>query len=213
MQSETSGSVPKVLVTGATGFIGSHTCVELLEKNYDIIGIDNFANSSPVVIDRIKKITGKEFKFYECDILDVEKLEKIFAENTIDCVIHFAGLKAVGESCKLPLLYYENNVSAAINLCKIMTKHNVKKMIFSSSATVYGKDASPPYKETMRTGELSNPYGRTKSFIEKILMDIYNSDKSWKIVSLRYFNPIGAHQSGLIGEDPRGIPNNLMPYI
>jgi len=203
----------EVLVTGACGYIGSHTCVELLNNGYKVIALDNLSNSSKKVLERIEKITGKNLKFYEIDVLDSFELEKLFSENNIECVIHFAGLKAVGESSIVPLLYYENNVSGTINLCKIMAKHNVKKMIFSSSATVYGELSNPPYKENMPLGEPSNPYGRTKVFIEKMLHDLHNSDKDWKIISLRYFNPIGAHESGLIGEDPRGIPNNLMPYI
>ena len=202
-----------VLVTGACGYIGSHTCVELLSRGYSVIALDNLSNSSLKVLDRVKKITNRNLKFYKTDILNKNDLEKIFSENDIDCIIHFAGLKSVGESNKFPLLYYENNVSGTINLCTIMSKYNVKKMIFSSSATVYGNLRTLPYKESMPIGEPSNPYGRTKAFIEKILYDICNSDKNWSIIALRYFNPIGAHSSGLIGEDPRGIPNNLMPYI
>lgn len=213
MPLDVKNETTRVLVTGACGYIGSHTCVELLNKGYEVIALDNLSNSSKLALDRIKKITGKSVKFYRADILDSAALEKVFSKNNIDCVIHFAGLKAVGESNKLPLLYYGNNVSGTINLCKIMAKYNVKKMIFSSSATVYGDLGKPPYKEDMPLGKVSNPYGRTKAFIEKILFDLYNSDKTWEIIALRYFNPIGAHESGLIGEDPQGIPNNLMPYI
>lgn len=201
-----------ILVTGGIGYIGSHTTVELLNAGYDICVVDNLSNSSIKVIDRIEKITGKTFKFYKADILDYEALEKIFDENDIQAVIHFAGLKAVGESMEKPLLYYENNVAGSINLFKIMTKHNVKKIVFSSSATVYGDPDSVPITEEFPLRVASN-YGRTKLMIEDILRDLYASDNSWAISILRYFNPIGAHVSGLIGEDPKGIPNNIMPYI
>ena len=201
-----------ILVTGGAGYIGSHTCVELLEAGYDVIVADNYYNSVPEVLDRVEKITGKKLKRYECDIRDREGLERIFSENKVDAVIHFAGLKAVGESARLPLLYYENNISGSVTLFEVMEKAGCKKIVFSSSATVYGNNPIP-YREDMVTGDVSSPYGRTKHFIEKILGDVYNSDNSWSISLLRYFNPIGAHSSGLIGEDPNGIPNNLMPYI
>ncbi len=203
-----------VLVTGGTGYIGSHTCVELLNNGYDIIIVDNFCNSSSDVAGKIEQITGKKVKFYKCDLCyDVEKLDEIFKENKIDAVMHFAGLKSVSESIKFPILYYENNVFGTINLCKVMQKNNVKKIIFSSSATVYGTSSFAPYDETMPTGDVSNPYGRTKYIVEKLFEDLCNSDALWNVVILRYFNPIGAHESGLIGESPQGIPNNLMPYI
>ena len=204
----------KVLVTGGAGYIGSHTVVELLNNNMDVVVIDDFSNSKPEVLENIKKITGKDFKFYEVNYLDREKLEKVFAENPdIEIVINFAGFKAVGESVKKPLEYYINNVSGALILLDTMKKYNVKKFVFSSSATVYGEKNPIPYVETMETGKATNPYGTTKLFIEQILEDLYKSDNSWNICILRYFNPIGAHESGLIGEEPQGIPNNLMPYI
>ena len=204
----------KVLVTGGAGYIGSHTVVELLNNNMDVVVIDDFSNSKPEVLENIKKITGKDFKFYEVNYLDREKLEKVFEENPdIDSVINFAGFKAVGESVKKPLEYYINNVSGALILLDTMKKYNVKKFVFSSSATVYGEKNPIPYIETMETGKATNPYGTTKLFIEQILQDLYKSDNSWNICILRYFNPIGAHESGLIGEEPQGIPNNLMPYI
>lgn len=201
-----------ILVTGGAGYIGSHTCVELLNAGYDVVVVDNYYNSVPEVLNRVEKITGKTLKRYDCDIRDREGLEKVFSENKIDAVIHFAGLKAVGESTKLPMLYYENNISGSVVLFEVMDKFGCKKIVFSSSATVYGNNPIP-YKEDMPTGDVSSPYGRTKHFIEKILEDIYTSDNEWSISLLRYFNPIGAHESGLIGEDPNGIPNNLMPYI
>ena len=204
----------KVLVTGGAGYIGSHTIVELLNNNMEVVVIDDFSNSKPEVLENIKKITGKDFEFYEVNYLDREKLEKVFAENPdIDSVINFAGFKAVGESVKKPLEYYINNVSGALVLLDTMKKYNVKKFVFSSSATVYGEKNPIPYIETMETGKATNPYGTTKLFIEQILQDLYKSDNSWDICILRYFNPIGAHESGLIGEEPQGIPNNLMPYI
>lgn len=204
----------KVLVTGGAGYIGSHTVVELLNNNMDVVVIDDFSNSKPEVLENIKRITGKDFEFYEVNYLDREKLEKVFAENPdIDSVINFAGFKAVGESVKKPLEYYINNVSGALILLDTMKKYNVKKFVFSSSATVYGEKNPIPYVETMETGKATNPYGTTKLFIEQILEDLYKSDNSWNICILRYFNPIGAHESGLIGEEPQGIPNNLMPYI
>lgn len=202
-----------ILVTGGTGFIGSHTVCELLELNYDVIIIVNLSNSKIQILDRIEKITGKRPKFYLGDILDESILERIFSENKIDCVIHFAGLKAVGESVKLPLKYYHNNLTGSLNLFRVMEKHNAKNLIFSSSATVYGNQDVVPYKETFELKEATNPYGKTKRMIEDMLKDIYFADHSWNIILLRYFNPIGAHPSGLIGEDPNGIPNNLMPYI
>ena len=201
-----------ILVTGGAGYIGSHTCVELLNSGYDVVVVDNYYNSVPEVLNRVEKITGKSLKKYECDIRDREGLTKVFKENKIDAVIHFAGLKAVGESTKLPLLYYENNISGSVVLFEVMAENNCKKIVFSSSATVYGNNPIP-YKEDMITGDVSSPYGRTKHFIEQILGDVYKSDNEWSISLLRYFNPIGAHESGLIGEDPNGIPNNLMPYI
>ena len=202
-----------ILVTGGAGFIGSHTVVELLNSGKEVVIIDNFSNSKPEVLDKIKKITGKDFKFYELNYLDKEKLEKIFEENKIDAVMNFAGFKAVGESVQKPIEYYTNNISGALVLLDTMKKYNVKKFIFSSSATVYGDPEIIPITEQCKTGGTTNPYGTTKLFIEQILKDIYISDNSWDICILRYFNPIGAHESGLIGEDPQGIPNNLMPYI
>ena len=202
-----------ILVTGATGYIGSHTCVELLNNNYNVIGIDNFSNSSPDVLDKIKLITNKEINFYEGDLLDKEIIEKIFKENKIDAVIHFAGLKAVGESVKKPLMYYRNNIDSTINLINVMNEYNCKNIVFSSSATVYGLQDSPKYVETMTKQTPSSPYGKTKDMIEEILKDVFISDNEWKVSLLRYFNPIGAHESGLIGENPNGIPNNLMPFI
>lgn len=201
-----------ILVTGGAGYIGSHTCVELLNAGYEVVVVDNYYNSVPEVLNRVEKISGKTLKRYDCDIRDKEGLEKVFTENKIDAVIHFAGLKAVGESTKLPLLYYENNISGSVVLFEVMSSFGCKKIVFSSSATVYGNNPIP-YKEDMITGDVSSPYGRTKHFIEQILSDVYRSDNDWSISLLRYFNPIGAHESGLIGEDPNGIPNNLMPYI
>ena len=203
----------KVLVTGGTGYIGSHTVVELLNAGREVIIIDNFSNSKPEVLEKIKQITGKDVKFYNIDYLNREEVEKVFEENEIESVINFAGYKAVGESVKEPLKYYHNNVSGAIILLETMQKYNVKKFIFSSSATVYGAQGNGKCVETMKRGETTNPYGTTKSMIEKILEDMYLADNSWNIAILRYFNPVGAHESGLIGEDPQGIPNNLMPFI
>ncbi len=202
-----------ILVTGGVGYIGSHTVVELLNRDEDIIIVDNLVNSKPEAINRIKKITGKDFKFYEVDILDEKKLENVFKENNIESVIHFAGLKAVGESVEKPLEYYQNNVAGTLTLLKIMIKYNCKKIVFSSSATVYGDPGTPKYIEELGRGKTTNPYGTTKSMIEQILEDLYISDNSWNIAILRYFNPVGAHESGLIGEEPQGIPNNLMPFI
>ena len=203
-----------VLITGGAGFIGSHTAVEFLNAGYEIVIVDNFSNSKPIVLDRIKQITGKDFKFYEVDLLDREALERVFIENPdIDSCIHFAGLKAVGESVSIPLSYYYNNIAGSIILCELMQKYNVKTIVFSSSATVYAIPKEVPIKETATVGNATNPYGETKVMIERILSDLYNSDKEWNISILRYFNPIGAHKSGLIGEDPKGIPNNLLPYV
>ena len=203
----------KILVTGGAGYIGSHTCVELLNEGFEVVGIDNFSNSKSSSLDAIKKITGKDFKFYEIDYLDKDALNKVFEENKIDAVINFAGFKAVGESVQKPIEYYTNNISGALNLLDVMRKHNVKKFVFSSSATVYGNPEKIPLTEDCKIGGTTNPYGTSKLFIEQILKDIYVSDNSWDIIILRYFNPVGAHESGLIGEDPKGIPNNLMPYI
>ena len=202
----------KILVTGGAGFIGSHTCVELLEAGYEVVIVDNFSNSKPEALNRIKKITGKDFAFYEADLLDLAALEKIFEENKIDAVIHFAGLKAVGESVQKPVEYYHNNITGTLMLIKAMRKYGCKKIVFSSSATVYGPVNKAPYTEDMPTSA-TNPYGYTKVMIEQILRDVYVSDNDWSVSLLRYFNPIGAHKSGLIGEDPNGIPNNLLPYI
>lgn len=202
-----------ILVTGCTGYIGSHTCVELLNENYNIIGLDNFSNSKKDVLERIKKITNKDISFYEGNMLDYDFLCNIFEENDIDCVIDFAAYKAVGESVKKPIEYYTNNVSSVLNLLKVMNKYNCKKLVFSSSATVYGTPKRVPIKETDEIGGTTNPYGTSKLMVEKILSDVYISDPDMAICILRYFNPIGAHESGLIGEDPNGIPANLMPYI
>lgn len=200
-----------ILVTGGSGYIGSHTCVELLNAGEDIVVVDNFINSKPEALNRIKKITGKDFKFYEFDLLNKDDTNKIFDENEIESVIHFAGLKAVGESVKKPLLYYHNNLTGTFNLLEVMKQHNVKKIVFSSSATVYGM-AKVPIKEDSPLST-TNPYGSTKLMIEQILKDVFVADNEWSIALLRYFNPVGAHESGLIGENPNGIPNNLMPYI
>lgn len=203
----------RVLVTGGLGFIGSHTVVELIENKYEVIIVDNLYNSEIEVKDKIKEITGTQPKVYVKDLLDKEEIEKIFDENKIDSVIHFAGYKAVGESCREPLKYYHNNLMSTINLLEVMKEHDVKNFVFSSSATVYGNPGIPKYFEDLGRGKTTNPYGTTKSMIEQILEDLYKSDNTWKIGILRYFNPIGAHSSGLIGEKPVGIPNNLMPYI
>ena len=201
-----------VLVTGGTGFIGSHTVVELIENGENIIIVDNFSNSKPDVLDKLKTITNKEIKFYEVDLLDEEKLENVFKENKIEEVIHFAGLKAVGESVEKPIEYYHNNLTGTLVLLKIMRKYNCKKIVFSSSATVYGQPKELPIKEDFPLST-TNPYGATKLMIEQILQDVYVADNTFSISLLRYFNPIGAHKSGLIGEIPNGIPNNIMPYI
>ena len=203
----------KILVTGGLGFIGSHTVVELADKNYEVVIVDNLYNSKIEVLDDLEKITGKSFKFYQYDITNKEKLEEVFKENQIDAVIHFAGFKAVGESVEKPLMYYSNNLIGTINLLEVMKKYDVKKIIFSSSATVYGNQGVTKYTEKMERGKITSPYGTTKAMIEKILEDEYNADNSWNITVLRYFNPVGAHESGLIGDNPNGIPNNLMPYI
>ena len=202
-----------ILLPGGAGYIGSHTAVELLKQGKDVVIIDNFSNSNVKALDAIKEITGKDFKFYEIDYMDREKLEKVFEENKIDAVINFAGYKAVGESVKEPLKYYYNNVSGAIILLQTMAKYGVKKFVFSSSATIYGEQKSPKYVETMERKTASSPYGTTKIMIEQILEDIYKADNTWKISLLRYFNPVGAHESGLLGENPNGIPNNLMPFV
>ncbi len=201
-----------ILVTGGTGFIGSHTVVELLNDGRDVVILDNLVNSKECVLDRIEQITGKRPKFYKADLLDLDATEKVFAENQIDSVIHFAGLKAVGESVEKPLLYYHNNLTGTLNLCQAMLDHGCKMIVFSSSATVYGKPESVPIREDFPLST-TNPYGETKLVIERILADIAHANPDWSVSILRYFNPIGAHESGLIGEDPRGIPNNLLPYI
>lgn len=201
-----------ILVTGGAGYIGSHTCIELLEAGYEVIVIDDLSNSKYESIARVEEITGQTITFYEMSILDKGKLERVFAENQIDAVIHFAGLKAVGESVKIPLHYYHNNITGTLLLCEVMANFGVKKLVFSSSATVYGVPKQVPITEDFPLSA-TNPYGRTKLMIEEILRDLYVSDKNWSIALLRYFNPIGAHESGKIGEDPNGIPNNLMPYI
>ena len=201
-----------ILITGGAGYIGSHTMVEFLEAGRELVVVDNFLNSKPEALERVRKITGKDFKFYQVDLLDYDALDKVFEENDIDSCIHFAGLKAVGESCAKPLYYYHNNITGTLNLCNIMQKHGAKRIVFSSSATVYGNPASVPITENFPLST-TNPYGETKLMIERILSDLYKADNEWSISILRYFNPIGAHKSGLIGEDPQGIPNNLLPYI
>ena len=203
----------KVLVTGGAGYIGSHTCVELIEAGHEPIVIDNLCNSNPESLNRVKMITGKEILFYEGDVRDENLLNTIFADHDIDCVIHFAGLKAVGESVAKPLEYYENNLCSTMTLCRVMAKHGVKRIVFSSSATVYSGDNEMPLRETSKTGNCTNPYGWTKYMGEQILRDLTVADPEWSVVLLRYFNPVGAHASGLIGEHPNGIPNNLMPFI
>lgn len=203
----------KILVTGGCGYIGSHTCVELLNNNYDVVVLDNLSNSKYEVLDKIHKITGKTVKFYEGNMIDRDILNKIFTENDIDAVIDFAAYKAVGESVKKPVEYYTNNVSTVLVLLDVMKKFNCKNIVFSSSATVYGNPKVVPITEDCETGGTTNPYGTSKLFVEQILKDLYKSDNEWNIVILRYFNPIGAHESGLIGEEPNGIPANLMPYI
>ena len=202
-----------ILVTGGAGYIGSHTCLELLKAGYEVVVVDNLCNSSEETVKRVEKISGKPVKFYQADILDREALEKIFESETIDSVIHFAGLKAVGESVAKPLEYYYNNITGTLVLCDVMRKHGVKNIVFSSSATVYGDPAFVPITEECPKGTITNPYGQTKSMLEQILTDFHVADPEWNVVLLRYFNPIGAHESGMIGEDPKGIPNNLVPYI
>lgn len=202
----------KILVTGGSGYIGSHTAVELLKAGHDIVVVDNLSNSSEKSIDAVKKITDKDFDFHKCDILDYEALTKIFNENAFDAVIHFAGLKAVGESCKIPLDYYHNNMTGTFTLLRVMREHGVKNIVFSSSATVYGFPETVPIKEDAPLSAIT-PYGATKLMLERVLSDVQSSDSSMSVVLLRYFNPIGAHESGLIGEDPNGIPNNLLPYV
>ena len=201
-----------ILVTGGAGYIGSHTCVELLNSGYEVVVVDNFSNSNPESLKRVEEITGKHLELYEADILDEIALEKIFSENNIEAVLHLAGFKAVGESLQIPILYYHNNITGTLTLCEKMKKYNVKKLVFSSSATVYGIPKSVPISEHFPLSA-TNPYGRTKLMIETILQDIYVSDKEWSVAILRYFNPIGAHESGKIGENPSSIPNNLMPFI
>ena len=202
-----------ILVTGGAGYIGSHTCIELIKAGYDVVVVDNLYNSKREALKRTAELSGKQVPFYECDIRDKAGLSKVFREEKIDAVIHFAGLKAVGESCQKPLEYYDNNIGGTLTLCEVMKEFGCKKLVFSSSATVYGMNNVSPLKETMPTGGTTNPYGTTKYMIEIILSDLFKADNEWSISLLRYFNPIGAHESGRIGEDPNGIPNNLMPYI
>ena len=202
-----------ILVTGGAGYIGSHTCIELLNAGYDVVVLDNLYNSSEKALERVEQITGKKVTFYKADILDIEAINAVFEKEQIDSVIHFAGLKAVGESVAKPLEYYHNNMTGTFNLCKVMKNHHVKNIIFSSSATVYGDPAFIPITEACPKGEITNPYGQTKGMLEQVLTDLHTADPEWNVVLLRYFNPIGAHQSGIIGEDPKGIPNNLVPYI
>ncbi len=203
----------RILVTGGAGYIGSHTCVELLKEGYEVVVMDNLYNSSKKALDRVEEITGKKLTFYETDMLDREGVKKIFDQEKIDAVIHFAGLKAVGESVRKPIEYYYNNMAGTLILCDEMRNHGVKNIIFSSSATVYGDPAEIPITENCPKGTCTNPYGWTKSMLEQVLTDIHTADPEWNVILLRYFNPIGAHKSGLIGEDPKGIPNNLLPYV
>jgi UDP-glucose 4-epimerase len=202
----------KILVTGGAGYIGTHTCVELLNAGFEIVVIDNMSNSKVEALNRVREITGRDFEFYQSDLLNRDALDTVFSENNIDAVIHFAGLKAVGESVSVPLRYYQNNITGTLNLCEVMEKFGVHKMVFSSSATVYGMQERVPLSEELPL-QATNPYGRTKLMIEEILRDVYVSNDNWSIALLRYFNPVGAHSSGRIGEDPNGIPNNLVPYI
>ena len=201
-----------ILITGGAGYIGSHTMVEFLTAGRELVVVDNFMNSKPESLRRVKELTGKDFKFYEVDLLHKDALERVFMENKIEACIHFAGLKAVGESCEKPLLYYHNNITGTLNLCELLSKYGAKRIVFSSSATVYGKPASVPITEDFPTST-TNPYGETKLMIERILKDLVSADPEWSVSVLRYFNPIGAHPSGRIGEDPQGIPNNLLPYV
>ena len=203
----------RILVTGGAGYIGSHTCVELLNAGYEVVIVDNLYNASPKAVERVQQITGKSVVFYEADIRDKEAMGNIFDQEKVDAVIHFAGLKAVGESVAKPMEYYENNLAGTLNLCQVMKEHQVKNIIFSSSATVYGDTAFVPITEDCPKGTCTNPYGWTKWMLEQILTDIQKSDPQWNVILLRYFNPIGAHKSGLLGEDPKGIPNNLLPYV
>ena len=202
-----------ILVAGGAGYIGSHTCVELLNLGMEVVIVDNLSNSNPEVLNRIETVTGKRPLFYQLDVCDGAALSAVFDAHKIDCVIHFAGMKAVGESVAMPETYYSNNLGSTLTLCRVMAEHNVKEIIFSSSATVYSGDNTMPLRETSKTGNCTNPYGWTKYMGEQILRDIAFADKEWSVVLLRYFNPIGAHESGLMGEDPKGIPNNLFPYI
>lgn len=202
-----------ILITGGCGYIGSHTCIEMIKAGFDVVVIDNYYNAKPEALARTRALAGVDFPFYECDIRDADGLKKVFAAHKIDAVIHFAGLKAVGESVQKPLAYFDNNVAGTVTLCQVMSECGCKRIVFSSSATVYGMHNPSPLDETMPTGGVTNPYGRTKWMIEQILEDLCVSDPEWSVVLLRYFNPIGAHESGRIGEDPNGIPNNLMPYI
>ena len=202
-----------ILVTGGAGYIGSHTCVELLQAGYDVAVVDNLSNSSRESLRRVEKITGKAVRFYEADLLDRDLLEEIFSRESVEAVIHFAGLKAVGESVAKPLEYYNNNITGTLCLCETMRRHGVKRIVFSSSATVYGDPARIPIDEDCPKGTCTNPYGWTKSMLEQILTDLHTADPDWDVILLRYFNPIGAHPSGMIGEDPKGIPNNLLPYV
>ena len=203
----------KILCTGGAGFIGSHTCVELMQAGHDVIVVDNYVNSQPEALRRVEELAGRSIRSYECDCADRAAMEQVFAENEIDAVIHFAGLKAVGESVQQPLRYYRNNLDATLTLCEVMAAHGCKRIVFSSSATVYGVPEEVPLREDMFCKGCTNPYGWTKYMIEKILQDLHTADPQWSVVLLRYFNPIGAHESGRIGENPNGIPNNLMPYI
>ena len=203
----------KILVTGGAGYIGSHTCVELLNEGYEVVVVDNLYNASPKALDRVRQITGKDLKFYEADLLDQPAVDRIFEAEKPDAVIHFAGYKAVGESVAKPIEYYHNNMTGTLLLCDTMRKYGVKNIIFSSSATVYGDPVEIPITENCPKQNPTNPYGQTKTMLEQVLMDIHRADPEWKVILLRYFNPIGAHPSGLIGEDPNGIPNNLLPYV
>ena len=203
----------RILVTGGAGYIGSHTCIELLNQGQEVVVVDNLCNSSEESLNRVKQITGKDVTFYKADLLDKAAMEEIFSKETVDAVSHFAGLKAVGESVAKPLEYYHNNITGTLVLCDVMRNHGVKKIIFSSSATVYGDPAFVPITEDCPKGKITNPYGQTKSMLEQILTDLHTADPEWSVILLRYFNPVGAHKSGLIGEDPAGIPNNLTPYI